>query len=158
MSHNKATFINYNRVRELFNYNEATGGLVRKVTSQGTGASRPMTPRTRYKSHRVDGKMYKEHRLTYMYHNEDMDQSLEIDHINEVKTDNRIENLRLVLSQENNFNRSYALGFITTPHNSYRAYIRHNKRQIALGTYDNILDARAAYLRAKKKYHIIEER
>jgi hypothetical protein len=27
-----------------------------------------------------------------------------------------------------------------------------------LGTYDNAIDARAAYLRAKKKYHVIEER
>ena len=95
----------------------------------------------------------------YLLNNPDMDQSLQIDHINSIRSDNRIDNLRTVTNQQNQFNRPDALGFFWTPSKQlWNAKIKVYYKSIHLGYYDNILDARAAYLRAKKKYHKIEER
>ena len=145
--------LSYERVRELFTYDTTTDSLIssthptRCIKSDG------------YISRRLDGRQVQEHRIVYFYHNPDMDQSLSIDHINGIKHDNRIENLRLVTNQENNFNNHIAKGYYWETHtNGWRAALKLNKKTIQLGLHDTILDARAAYLRAKKKYHIIEER
>ena len=143
--------LSYERVRELFTYDTTTDSLIssthptRCIKSDG------------YISRRLDGRQVQEHRIVYFYHNPDMDQSLSIDHINGIKHDNRIENLRLVTYQENNFNRSNVIGF-SWARGGWRTYIVVDNKYINLGNYDNKLDARAAYLRAKKKYHKIEER
>ena len=145
--------LSYERVRELFTYDTTTDSLIssthptRCIKSDG------------YISRRLDGRQVQEHRIVYFYHNPDMDQSLSIDHINGIKHDNRIGNLRLVTYQENNFNNHVAKGYYwETYTNGWRAALKLNKKTIQLGRYETILDARAAYLRAKKKYHVIEER
>ena len=100
------------------------------------------------------------HRLVYWLHNPEwdiMDSSMEnhIDHIDGDKLNNNIENLRVVTSQENHFNETRAKGYIWYQ-NKWMAYIRINNKQKYLGYFDNELDARNAYLEAKKKYHIIK--
>ena len=143
--------LSYERVRELFTYDNTTDSLIsithptRCIKSDG------------YISRRLDEKQVQEHRIVYLYHNPDMDQSLSIDHINGIRSDNRIDNLRLVTMQENHFNRSNVIGF-NWSRGGWRTCIVVDKKFINLGNYDNKLDARAAYLRAKKKYHVIEER
>lgn len=91
------------------------------------------------------------HRLAWLLHYGYIDDELEIDHINGVRDDNRIENLRLVTRQENmrnlrigKANTSGAMGvrefrgkWIAVPYNNY------------LGTFDCFEDAAAA---AKKGY------
>ena len=52
----------------------------------------------------IDGKAYMEHRLIWMLHNGSFPK--ELDHINQIKTDNRIENLREVTKQQNQWNTS----------------------------------------------------
>jgi len=49
---------------------------------------------------------YQEHRIIYIYHYGDIPDGMVIDHIDKNITNNKIENLRLVTNQENNFNRS----------------------------------------------------
>jgi len=80
----------------------------------------------------------------------------ELDHINGVKTDNRICNLRSVTHQQNNWNRVNAKGYtIIKNSNKYRAEIRLNTKKIYLGSYNTEQEARNAYLAAKEIYHKI---
>ena len=144
-----------------FKYNEVNGGVIR-VKWDGRNKSAPQPNNKGYimlgvtmDSFQI---MYSEHRITYLLHNPDMDQSLTIDHINGIKTDNRIDNLRAVSNQHNHFNRRTNKGFSwCRKSKKFRSDICVNATNIYLGVHETILDARAAYLRAKRKYHVIEE-
>ena len=152
--------IPYYYVSRVFMYDEVNGGLIRKDNPNGR---RPTAGVRGYIQRRLSieysHRKFFEHRMVYLYHNPNMDQSLSIDHINGIKDDHRIGNLRLVTYQENNFNNHVAKGYYWEIYtNGWRAALKLNKKTIQLGRYETILDARAAYLRAKKKYHVIEER
>ena len=154
----KTVYISYDMINKLYRYDEVNGGVVRR---DGKGVTpKPYGNGYIYCAFMIDSVAYRyrAHRLVYLLHNPDMDQSLSIDHINGLTADNRIENLRLVTVAENSFNTK-ALGFWwNAPRHKFRATIQFNGKAVSLGSHDNILDARAAYLRGKKKYHIIEER
>lgn len=53
----------------------------------------------------IDSKSYKAHRLAWFYVNGQFPDG-DIDHINHVKSDNRLSNLRVVTNQQNCMNRS----------------------------------------------------
>ena len=82
-------------------------------------------------------------------------------HININSLDNRIENLRVVTSQQNVFNKVKRNGVKIKGYswdkenNNWRARIRLNKKLINLGSFTEEADARQAYLTAKEKYHIM---
>ena len=80
----------------------------------------------------------------------------EIDHINGIRDDNRIDNLREVTRQQNHFNRTKAKGY--TWHkkaNKWSSQIFLNGENINLGLFDTEVEAHQAYLDAKKIYHQI---
>lgn len=79
----------------------------------------------------------------------------QIDHINGVRDDNRIINLRDVTNQQNQFNRKVK-GVTQRTNGKWRARIGINGKRISLGDFDTEEEARQAYLDAKKIYHIIE--
>lgn len=54
----------------------------------------------------IDKKTMLLHRVIWIMFNGDITEDLQIDHINQTPTDNRIENLRLVTCAENNKNKS----------------------------------------------------
>jgi hypothetical protein len=144
-----------------FVYDEVNGGILR-TKWLGREQSVPKCNNKGYIMYNVRTDSirikYSAHRIVYLLHNPDMDQSLQIDHINGIKTDNRIENLRTVTNQQNHFNRSTCKGFSWVPASQkFRADIGIGYEVLYLGLHETILDARAAYLRAKKKYHVIEE-
>lgn len=81
-----------------------------------------------------------------------------IDHINHIKTDNRIVNLRDVNNSKNQMNRNpkYVKGYSWHKrHKKFYASIKINNKSIPIGYYDIEAEARQAYLSAKSKYHII---
>jgi AP2 domain./HNH endonuclease. len=100
------------------------------------------------------------HRVIYIMHNGDIPEGLVIDHINGKRDDNRIENLRIVTPQENQFNRLNAKGYHWNKHNQkYLSSINGvDGVRMYLGSFDDKEDARKAYADAKAKYHIIEKR
>lgn len=94
-------------LKTLFDYNPETGVFVSKVT-RGVGGSvtRPgdvigcrMTQG--YMTVRVDAVAYKLHRLAWMFMCGPIEWLGEIDHVNGVRSDNRISNLRVLSASEN---------------------------------------------------------
>jgi len=84
------------------------------------------------------------------------DTKRQVDHRNGIRHDNRLENLRLVTHQQNNFNRTKALGYCWNKQmNKWMAKIALDGRRIHLGYFVIEEDARNAYLNAKLKYHEI---
>jgi len=80
----------------------------------------------------------------------------QIDHINGIRDDNRIFNLRSVTNQQNQWNRKTAKGYCFFKRdNKWLSRIKLNNKSIHLGTYNTEQEARNAYLQAKEKYHAI---
>ena len=99
-------------------------------------------------------------RLVYKAHNNDWDitdtsDSNLIDHINNNSLDNRIENLRIVTHQQNNWNRNSKGYTWDKKYNKWHAQIMINRKNKNLGCFENEEDARNAYLEAKSLYHYI---
>lgn len=97
--------ITQKQLKELFEYKE--GGLYWKISpahrvkvGDRFGA---YNKRDRYRTGAVLNKPYREHRLIYLYHYGYIPSIL--DHINGVRDDNRIENLREVTRVQNGQNR-----------------------------------------------------
>jgi hypothetical protein len=101
---------------------------------------------------------YLYHRVVYKFHNRNWDMTYTddnlIDHIDNCRNNNNIENLRVVNSSENSQNTSNTKGYFwNKQHCKYRAYIMIKNKQFHLGYHDTPEEARAAYLKAKEKYH-----
>jgi hypothetical protein len=80
----------------------------------------------------------------------------EIDHINGIRDDNRICNLRSVTRNQNLWNRLNTKGYYWNKrHKKFQAKITINMKNISLGYFDNEEEARNAYLKGKEKYHIL---
>lgn len=77
----------------------------------------------------------------------------ELDHINRIKTDNRISNLRIVTRQENTFNTNAKGYYWITKKKKYNTQIRINGKLISGGYFDTEEQAREKYLELKKIYH-----
>lgn len=81
---------------------------------------------------------------------------IQVDHINGVKHDNRLENLRLVSNQQNHFNRTKAKGYTWSKwHNKWYSSICINSKKKHLGYFELEEEAHQAYLEAKLIYHKI---
>ena len=79
-----------------------------------------------------------------------------IDHINGIRNDNRICNLRSITQHKNLLNNKKAKGFTYSKHNNkWKSMINYNNQSIFLGYYNTEQEARNAYLAAKEKYHVI---
>ncbi len=79
-----------------------------------------------------------------------------IDHINNIKNDNRILNLRSVTRSQNAMNRINVKGIsFCKRSNRWIANIMVNYKKIYLGSFINKDDALNCYKENKEKYHII---
>jgi len=146
-------------LKELFLYKE--GKLFNKTKRRYnalTGEEAGCLQNTGYRAISVKGKLYLSHRLVYIYHNGEIADDLHIDHIDRTRSNNNIENLRLVTRQENQWNLPGKGFHLHKPNNKFRAQIRVSGKRIHLGLFDTAEEARKAYLEAKKEFHKIKER
>jgi hypothetical protein len=95
------------------------------------------------------------HRIIYKAFNPewDLQSPLMIDHINRDKKDNRIENLRPVTNQQNQFNRN-AKGY-NLMKNGFQAQIRVNDKRLSRW-FPTEAEAREWYLQQKAIIHLTE--
>lgn len=109
----------------------------------------------------LDGKHYLLHRLVYLYIHGYMPVD-NIDHINGDKTDNRIENLRVVSKTGNQqnmrkaytTNKSGLLGaFYSKKHKNWFSRICVNGKRKWLGCFKTSEEAHQAYVTAKRNLH-----
>jgi hypothetical protein len=101
------------------------------------------------------------HRLVKLAHDPtfdifDVSPSNVIDHENHTRDDNLNDNLRVVTQQQNCFNRSGVKGYSwNKQRKKWVAHIKVNGKKKDLGGFKTEEEARAAYLKAKAKLHII---
>lgn len=107
----------------------------------------------------VNGFMHRAHRLAWLYVYGDWPED-EIDHINGIRDDNRIHNLRSVSAADNNKNQkihshntsgSTGVGWFKKG-DSWRAYITVENKYIHLGCYSSFYEALTARKSAEIKY------
>ena len=150
------------RIKELFHYNQEEGALYwRQRHNSQIDLAKPAgwLEQSGYRGVRVDGVKYKRHRVIWCLFNGDPG-AMEIDHINRIKGDDRIENLRAVTKSQNQLNRSALVvnksGYkgVDRQGNKYRAQITDSEgRKKHLGFYDTPQEAAEAYLAAAVVYH-----
>lgn len=97
-----------NEIKEWFEYRD--GGLYwKKLRSQfcryKIGQQAGSVMNNGYRRIRINAIDYREHRLIWIYFNGDVSNDIMIDHINRIKDDNRIENLRAVSRSVNGLNQ-----------------------------------------------------
>jgi len=144
-------------IRKTFSYDEANGGLVLigKRKNGKTFSSERKPNRAGYITVWVNGKDHLEHRLVWFYIHGEKPCGM-VDHINRVKTDNRIENLRIVEHSTNAHNRtapnkgnkSGYLG-VTLRGSKYEAAIWVKGKNVRLGIFPDAESAHAEYARYK---------
>ena len=150
------------RLKELLDYNPDTGVFTWRK-SRGCVAAGSVAGCMDAKGYlriRVDGKKYANHRLAWLYVYGEFPAD-QLDHINRVRNDNRICNLRTATQTENHQNtrkpRTNTSGVVGVCWDKSRgkwiAQITTNGRCKHLGYYGAIEEAAAARAAGKAKYH-----
>lgn len=154
----------HERVTQLLTYNQDTGDFVRKVTVRGTngraGTVAGCYSSIGYRLIKIDQKIIFAHRLAWFYMFEKWPE-FHIDHINGIKDDNRISNLREATNVENMRNAPAPItnkSGIKGVHwhkktRRWRAQIRVNVKIINVGSFLTRDEAAKAVSIAREKLH-----
>lgn len=154
--------ITQKRLKELFDYDADTGNLVWKVdrgTNKMTGKVAGSLTRSGYLAISIENRHHLAHRLVWLWHHGCMP-THEIDHINGVRHDNQIKNLREATCAENSQNRRKAIPTnkigllgVTKKNGRWRAQIWLNYQNIHIGYFATPEKAHDAYLAKKRELH-----
>jgi len=164
--------------KELFEYDAASGHLtwkcrdevrhahlhttthsMRRWNSRMAGVKAGRCQMHGYIVINFQGRIYREHRLVFLIHYGRMPVCL--DHINGVRDDNRIENLREATHQENCFNmrlsKRNATGFkgvsYHTKRQRYVACMRHDGKQLHVGYFKSAEEAACEIRAVRERIH-----
>jgi hypothetical protein len=153
-------------VKELFDYIPETGDLVWKKLEHQSSNFKKAKIGGKAGSKRNDGyvrigigsKCYFAHRVVFLYHNGHLPKY--IDHKNQIKSDNRIENLRAATVSLNTANMTKTKRNTTGFKGAYKhtgskgwySQIRVNNRNVHLGCFFDLIEAAKAYDKAALEY------
>lgn len=151
------------RLKEVLNYNEQSGVFTWKTAKAkriSVGDVAGCINKKGYITIRIDNKIYFAHRLAWLYVYGKMPNE-NIDHINQIKDDNRILNLREVDCAENNKNKPMQENNTSgvtgvTWHKKakrWQAYIQIDGTQKHLGLFASFSDAVDARKNAEVLYN-----
>ena len=143
-------------LKSLFEYNPLTGEFKRN------GALVNNKLKNGYLRIGILGGSYAAHRLSWLYVYGKFPINM-IDHINGIRADNRIENLRDVTCAINNQNRrnctnnkkttkTLGVTYIKS-RNKFEAQLKLNGKKIYLGRFNTLEEASKKYIASKRKYH-----
>lgn len=148
-------------LRAELTYDPETGHFTRACWRQGRGGHAGTINNLGYRLIRVGGWRYRAHRLAWLYVHGAWPAG-QIDHINGIRDDNRIANLRDVpdiINQQNRRNphKGSQVPFLgvklAKQPNRFVAGIKDAGRHVHLGVFDSPEEAHAAYLDAKRELH-----
>jgi len=149
-------------ILKKFEYDKKNGTLIYKIPPKNFKSllNKPVTSINKgYLETHIMGRAYKIHRLVWFLENDSWPKH-QIDHINGIKTDNRIENLRDVTNGENQRNKEVNRngkppGIRKTKNGKkWSACIKANGKFIHIGTFENQEMASLAYKNKCKEYGI----
>lgn len=152
--------IDLSRAVELLSYDKSSGLLTWKGDMKGgkrKGDVAGSKAQHGYITVRVDGHLYYAHRLVWLIQYGEWPE-MEIDHINRDRTDNRIANLRVASRKQQSgnltlkSNASGVRGVYPGKAKKWVAQINRNGKQVHLGTYLTIKEAKAVYLAAAQDH------
>jgi hypothetical protein len=151
--------INYELAIKHFSYDADSGILTRK---NGRYAGEKTKPNDRgYIQVHIGGRNYRVHQIAWLIHHKQWP-LLDIDHINGIKSDNRICNLRIgshalncqnIVNPKKNNKSGYLGVSFSKVMNKYEACLRVNRKTMHLGHFDDPEEAHKAYLEAKRIHH-----
>ena len=149
-------------IHQILEYNKETGKFTWKVrvNSKVPAGTVAGTPQNRgYIFITIKKKKFLAHRLAWFFETGSFPKG-QIDHINGIRTDNRIFNLRVVTCSENLQNqrnpkrKNPYLGVSAIKGTtSWQAHIAVNGKKKNLGRFKTPEEARDAYIEAKKVWH-----
>ncbi len=151
-------------LRELFDYDADTGLFTRKVSTTNrvkVGDVAGAKNQKGYINIMVCARLHPAHRLAWLYVHGVWPQG-QIDHINGIRDDNRIGNLREATNAQNKQNMHAARADSKTGllgvrwndrHQCWQARIMVDGKGRHLGNFSTAEDAHAAYLSAKRELH-----
>jgi len=163
--------LNQELLKGLFNYDEISGGLFWRIkkahrikigdrfgsVDSSNGYIKGGMTLIKYQH-----KTYYEHRLIWIYHGQSIPDGMEVDHINHNRTDNRIENLRIVTTLGNGRNKkrkkkNKTFGVAMLESGNWKAEINNiSSGYIYLGTFKTETEAIVARKTAEKLYNYHE--
>jgi hypothetical protein len=156
--------ITQQKLKEILEYDAELGIFRWKVRRGGRAAAGDIAGtlnRYGYLDIQIDNKKYKSHRLAWLFVYGVMPHEM-IDHINAVKTDNRLKNLRLATNSQNQQNQrnpqiNNTSGYLGVSfHKSNNCFVAHIKidgKSKHLGCFNTAELAYEAYLLAKRQAH-----
>lgn len=151
-------------LKKLLNYDPKTGIFIwKEIHSKSrhvsVGDEAGSIRSDKYSAIKLFGKAYLAHRLAWLYMTGEWPIN-DIDHINLVRNDNRIANLRLATKAENMRNRpiyknntSGAKGVVFVNGTRWRVRVSYNGKKIHLGYFTSLKLAKEAYQKFSIKNH-----
>jgi hypothetical protein len=139
-------------LQERYHYDPLTGVFTNRIainSNSPAGKVAGTLHKRGYIRIAINGKQYQAHRLAWLYHYGCWPQHT-VDHKNQVKDDNRIDNLRDVTLSVNCLNRGKPKGYTQQKSGRYTVRATVNGAEVYLGTYDTSEEAHQAYLSINK--------
>ena len=144
-------------VKNKLNYDSDTGFFTWKEDNKrgvykGSRAG-CINKATGYRQVRLKRETIREHRLAWFYFYGEWPKG-HLDHVNGIRTDNSISNLRTVSAGENNQNKNSKGCTYSKNDNKWKAYIGLGGKRQHLGYFNTEEEASLVYKEAKARLHI----